>query len=99
MIVAVVAMVLLYVVMYFRMIGMASMRSRWLREDGKVQQSKLEMAFVLAICVGTFLALLGVFLHVSTLRVLGIIAFGCSLPIMVSRLAVNRRDARGSVKK
>jgi hypothetical protein len=98
-IVAVVAMTCLCVIMFFRTMGVASLRSRWLREEGKVQQSKLEMAYALAFGVGTLLALLGILFNEWPLRVLGIVIFCCSLPILIARLIIRRRNVRELVEK
>lgn len=92
-------MACLCVIMYLRTMGVASLGSRWLREEGKVQQAKLEMAYALAVCVGSLLALLGILVNVWPLRVLGIVIFCCSLPIMIARMIVLRRDVRESSEK
>jgi Flp pilus assembly protein TadB len=96
---AVVAVACLCVLMYLRTTGVARLRSRWLREEGKVQQSKLEMAYALAFGVGTLLALLGILLNEWPLRVLGIVIFCCSLPIMIAQMIIRRRYVRESVEK
>jgi hypothetical protein len=98
-VIAALAIALLGVITYVRMIGMANFQAKSEKAEGKAQRARLRLAFVLAICVGGIIALLGELSNVWLIRDFGIIIFISCVPILIARVVVIRRDGRTAARK
>ena len=97
--VAIVAMVTIGAIVYFRFIGINQLQAQASKAEGNVLQARLRMGFILALCLGGLITLVGELTQIWVIRDLGIALWICSVPLLVARIIVESNGARSKTRK
>jgi hypothetical protein len=89
--VVVVVIVLLFAIMFFRVVGMADFEAKTLKAQGEPLQARLRMAFAWTLAFAMVFALIGIWTNAIFFRVLGEVCIFATIPLLFTRLRVARK--------